>query len=124
MLKFHDVKERRKFPRIREDWTINFCSIENDQFLKERSGGSMRNISGGGICFETEKDLKAGSMLAIEILSPDFPASIMSLGRVVRCKPSENQGRFEVAVEFWWIGWSEEGFQKRMGDFLRSKLSR
>ena len=80
MLNFQKVKEKRNFPRVKEDCKVNYSLIEKDHFLDQNLEGIGKNISGGGMCFHSETELKEGAMLALEISKRTY---VMELGEIV-----------------------------------------
>ena len=69
----------------------------------------MNNISGGGICFTNAVAVPKGKMLALEMELPGFPTSVISMGKVIWCRESQDgRGLFDVGVEFWWVGWARQ----------------
>jgi c-di-GMP-binding flagellar brake protein YcgR len=60
-----------------------------------------RDISAGGICFETSRELPldAASRVVISSLG-DIPGPILILGRVAWRRPQPAGGRYLVGVEF------------------------
>ena len=82
--------------------------------------GFTINISGGGVCFSSQKPLEPGQILAVEMTLPDFESPVVTLGRVAWCeKGSEN---FEIGTEFWWIGWGDDDVQQSIGVYIRRAL--
>jgi hypothetical protein len=113
--------ESRRYPRLRESCRIRYKQVESGGIRAEGIDAITVNISGGGICFEATEALEVGSLLAVELSVPDFEAPVVSLGRVAWCEPSAS-GAFDVGMEFWWIGWGDEGAQKAISEHIRSAL--
>jgi Tfp pilus assembly protein PilZ len=113
--------ERRKFPRVREDCIVSFRRIDRDSFVGPAREGVTHNISGGGICFRSRETFDLGETVALDLRLPEFGSSIIALGRVVRCDAS-GEGN-ETAVEFLWVGWSDDDAQRAIADYIRRKLS-
>jgi len=55
-------------------------------------------ISSGGGCFVTEEEIKQDTILAIELESNLFPAPILALARVDRCKGTRHG--YEIGCEY------------------------
>ncbi|MDQ2694012.1 MAG: PilZ domain-containing protein [Pseudomonadota bacterium] len=66
----------------------------------------LANISFGGLCCESDKDLARGSLVKVRIplVRPPFEAT----GKVIWCAPAN--GRFKVGVQFL----EEDAFRARM----------
>jgi PilZ domain len=114
--------ERRQFARLKDSVRIRYREIRSDAFPGKESDGFTINISGGGVCFATEKHVENGQLLAVEMKIPEFESPVVTLGRVVWCeKGSQN---YEVGAEFWWIGWGDEKVQRSIGDYIRRALEK
>ena len=79
------------------------------------------NISGGGVAFEVSEPLEPGALLAIEMTLPDYDSAVVSLGRTVWCK-DQGEGKYELGMEFWWIGWGDDGAQKAVSGYIKKAL--
>jgi len=118
------VGERRKFPRVAVTCDVKYRPVDLEdgvRELRENSPAVMKNISGGGICFVASDRQRPGQMLALEVWLPGFPSAVVSYGRVSWCERRED-GRFDVGVEFWWIGWNDEDAQHNIRAFLADAL--
>ena len=113
--------EGRRFPRLKESCGLRFRKVETGSLPTEGSEAFAVNVSAGGICFEVEEAIAPGVLLAIELILPEFESGVVSLGRTVWCKPAA-EGRFEVGLEFWWIGWGDDGAQKAISEHVRQAL--
>lgn len=117
------MSEKRRFPRLKETCGLKYRRIRSDTLPEEGLDALTVNISGGGVCFEVEEVLEPGSLIAVELSLPEFEAPVVSLGRTVWCEP-RTDGRFEVGMEFWWIGWGDDGAQRAISDYIKSELGR
>jgi hypothetical protein len=115
-------EEQRKFPRVSESCDVKYQIVEDDTVQHNGQEGSAVNISGGGVCFESDTELPKGSMMVMEIELPQFPSAVVALGKVAWCKDIPGD-KYEVGVEFWWIGWREQDAQAAMLDYINQKLS-
>lgn len=112
---------RRKFPRINKNYYISYKCIEKGQFEDNPISSLAVNISGGGICFETEEKLDKDSVVALEINANDLESSILGLARVAWCK--QRGARYEVGAEFWWVGWRDNETQSNIADYIATKTT-
>ncbi|MHC4473634.1 MAG: PilZ domain-containing protein [Planctomycetota bacterium] len=113
--------EKRKFPRLKESCAIRFKQIDSDAFPIEGTETLTVNISGGGICFATDSPVENGMLLAIELTLPEFQSPVVSLGRTVWCDQRDD-GKYEVGMEFWWIGWDDDGAQQAISGYIKKAL--
>jgi Tfp pilus assembly protein PilZ len=112
--------ERREFPRVSVNCEVRHRAVDLEDGIRELGAdmpGVMKNISGGGICFSAPERQPEGQMLALEIELPGFPSAVLSYGRVAWSRPRAD-GRFDVGVEFWWIGWNDDQAQHQIRNFL------
>ena len=63
------MRDKRKFPRLRSEWQLTYRVLEDDKFLTDPIRQFTVNISGGGICFTSEVELKTNTMVALELVS-------------------------------------------------------
>lgn len=118
--------ENRRFPRVSASCGLRFTPVSESDVaarLDSMSEAMMRNISGGGICFVSERPLTPGCMLALELRLPGFPMDVISMGKVAWSRPLEDDAPgFEIGLEFWWIGWEDEEAQTRIRGFIAETL--
>lgn len=107
---------KRKFPRLNEEWELNYRVMDKNEFANDPMRQYTVNISGGGICFKANEEIADNTMLAIELESDQFPAPILALARAVRCKRARHG--YEVGCEFWWVGWQNNDAQQAMADYI------
>jgi len=115
--------DKRRFPRLRDSCGLKFRRLRSESLPEEGSDALTVNISGGGICFQTSEAVEPGVLLAVELSLPDFESAIVSMGRSVWCEPSV-EGLYEVGMEFWWIGWGDDGAQKAMSEYIKGELEK
>ncbi|MEZ6194872.1 MAG: PilZ domain-containing protein [Planctomycetota bacterium] len=122
------LDEKRSFPRVSANCHLAWRAMDEAgqlERLAEKNDAVMNNISGGGICFTNPVEVERGRMLALEVELPGFPMAVISMGKVVWCRPSsERSGAFDVGVEFWWIGWKDEEAQNQIRRFITDSLRR
>jgi hypothetical protein len=110
----------RKFPRLHENWKITYRVLEKEEISKGSLNNLTVNISGGGVCFQSENEIATNTTLAIEIDSEEFQSPIMALARVVWCN-TLNQA-YEIGAEFLWIGWKDSNAQQTIADYISSAI--
>ena len=113
--------ENRKFPRLKDSCVLRFRQVEADTLPEDGVEALTVNISGGGICFKSPSAVETGSLLAIELTLPEFNSAVVSFGRAVWCEPA-GDGSFQVGLEFWWIGWGDDGAQRAITEYIKSTL--
>lgn len=117
-----NAANRRRFPRLKEACEIRFRQVEGEGLAGERVETLTRDISQGGVCFLTDQELSPGVILAVELSIAGFESDIVALGRSVWSDPVDG-GRYEIGLEFWWVGWSESGAQRAIADHIRDALT-
>jgi hypothetical protein len=118
-----EPQERRRFPRLKQACAIRYKTIDGEGFSPPDLEAHTVNISGGGISFASAEPVEPGKLLAIELTLPDFESAVISLGRVVWCEPHADGGH-EVGMEFWWVGWDDQGAQQAISDHIRRALEK
>jgi len=116
------LKERRRHPRLRECYGVEYKIVSDDTFLQSYRMGVTRDLGRGGVCFRTHEPLQQGDLLALSVKVPDLSTSIVALARVLRREPVESDGCYPVAVEFLWSGWHDDAIQREISDFIKKKL--
>lgn len=113
--------ERRLFPRINIEVPIE-CSLLKDSKAKTpvfTCAATTKNISGGGMLFETNKELIPGSIVSLKMKLPSKNQDILTLAEVLRIEKSENKFHYKVAACFIDINESDRDDIKQ---FVKSKL--
>ncbi|MBE7439755.1 MAG: PilZ domain-containing protein [Spirochaetales bacterium] len=84
--------DRRKFPRADLVFKLVY-SVEDEQNV-----GHSRDLSGGGICFESDRHFDAGCAMRVSFTLAGLPGTIEARGRVVRSW--DEKGQTLTALEF------------------------
>ena len=113
---------RRKYPRAKESCQVKYRLVNDPVLQPEEQGGVAMNISGGGMRFSADVEFETGAMVALEMSLAELPTPVVSLARVVWCERAEEEGKFDIGVEFWWIGWADEEAQGQMLKYINQKL--
>lgn len=116
------MSEKRKFPRLGTVWDVNYRMISSEEFSKNSIKSLTVNISGGGICFESEEEIPEGAVLTLELKSSIFPSSIIAIGKSAWCKKEREKDKYEVGIEFWWTGWKDKDAQKAVADYISEQI--
>lgn len=120
------MREKRMFPRVSASCEITWRTIDERSITKGKRAqclepGIMQNISGGGLCFSSDTPPPVGGMLALKMRLVDVPTPVIALGRATWVE--ESIAGYEVGVEFWWIGWQDEGAQAELRSLITHKLA-
>ena len=114
--------DKRGFPRLGEIWELDYRTISPRELKRNPYSTYTVNISGGGICFETDEEIPKGTMLALELKSKIFPSPIICLAEAVWCKKKEKEAKYDVGAEFWWTGWKDSDAQKSLAKYISKKI--
>ena len=116
---------QRKFPRLDASCVIDYRPVGDDPRFRQMHGkhGFMQNISGGGVCVVMSEKQTAGEVLALNINLPGFPNGVIALGEVKWCSQREDASAHEVGIEFWWVGWNDQGAQEQIRTFISDRLT-
>ena len=112
---------RRRFPRLKEGWALDYRVMDTAQFERDPVSTLAVNISGGGICLESKEEIEPGNMLALDLHSPAFDSPILALARVVWCKKKLFSDRYEIGAEFWWVGWRDSDAQTKISSYIQDR---
>ncbi|MFC1704371.1 PilZ domain-containing protein [Candidatus Omnitrophota bacterium] len=105
--------ERRRFVRFNVQTGVTFQVQQKyqGQTPTENVSAITKNLSVEGVCFLTEKELKQGSMLRMEIAVPSYSEPLHLRGEVIWSIPLGAQGGkqvFETGVKLFTIKESDE----------------
>ena len=114
--------KRRKFPRLKEGWRLEYRVMDSAQFEHDPVSTLAVNISGGGVCLETKEEIEPGSMLAVDLHSPAFDSPVLALARAVWCKKKLFSDKYEVGAEFWWVGWRDSDAQSQIASYITQNM--
>jgi len=115
--------DKRKYPRLGKIWNVDYRIIRSEEFQANPLRSFTLNISGGGLCFETDEEIPEGTMLALELKSTIFPSSIIALAKTIWCKKESEKNKYEVGAEFWWTGWKSNDAQKAVAEYISKQIS-
>jgi hypothetical protein len=118
------MRENRAFPRVSASCEITWRVIDDrslTQTAPPSEGGFLQNISGGGLCFSTPTPPPTGVMLALRLKLAELPTPVIALGKASWVE--EAGTGYDVGVEFWWIGWQDEGVQAEIRNLIAHKLA-
>jgi hypothetical protein len=115
--------DKRKFPRLGKIWELDYRIISLEEFKENPLRGLTVNISGGGICFESQNEIPKGTMLALELKSTIFPSSIIALGKTIWCHKESGKDTYEVGAEFWWTGWKDNDAQRAVAEYIGKQIT-
>ena len=116
------MEDKREFLRLSEIWDLDYKIIALEDIKKSTISSLTVNISGGGVCFETNKEIPAGAMLVLELKSKHFPSPIIALAKSVWCKKAKKKDKFDVGVQFWWTGWKENDSKEAVSEHIIKNL--
>ena len=83
------MEERRRFVRLDTRLEMSFTEIPSGVKRKTVS----KNLSGGGLCLVTEKDIAPGTQLQVAMTLPDQEQPVNFTAQVVWCEPYEVIGK-------------------------------
>ncbi len=112
------MKDKREFLRLSEIWNLNYKIIALEDIQKTNISSLTVNISGGGVCFETDEEIPEGAMLVLDLISKHFPSPIIAIAKSVWCKQSKKKDKFDVGVQFWWTGWKDNDSQEAVSEHI------
>lgn len=115
MAKYNGL-ERRKHPRASFNFVINYRLKET---LDSYDLTQTKDVSQGGVLLTTNKPLKKGAKLAMNLRIPLVPQKIALKGEVVDSREVVRNLVYETRVVF--IG-LDKNFFKKLGEFIKENL--
>lgn len=113
---------RRKFPRVKAGWAVEYRVVADAELQKSSVSSLAVDISGGGICLEAKEEMAPGTMVAIDLHSPEFGTPILALAKVIWCKKRLFADVYDVGAEFLWSGWGDSDAQAKIAEYVRLRL--
>lgn len=95
---FGSAEEKRRYPRLESTLPLRYKNLK--KMSTSPIGSLTRNISEGGICFESNEFISLACRLVLEISLPTNPKPIKAISKVawIRRIPSTNQ--YELGNQF------------------------
>ena len=109
--------ERRKFTRVATNLYITYCIPGTEE--KEAGIFVSKDVSGGGILFESFREIPIGMVFNLSIHLPTSPFPLPAKGKVVRMEKTRPYGRYDVGMSL--IEISEEN-RRELVKYLISTL--
>ncbi len=113
---------RRRYPRVKAGWGVEYRVVTDTESQKSPVSGLAVDISGGGICLEAKEEMTPGTMVAIDLHSPDFGTPILALAKTVWCKKRLFSEVYDIGAEFLWSGWGDSSAQSKIAEYVKQRL--
>ncbi len=94
--------ERRKYARVATNLYISY-TIDGSE-THEAGVFLTKNVSGGGILFESFREIPIGTVFDLSINLPTHVYPIVARGKVTRVQKVRDYGRYDVGLELLNIG--------------------
>ena len=88
--------ERRKYARVETNLYITYSTEGSSQ--TEAGVFLTKNVSGGGILFESLREIPVGTILDLAIHLPTCPYALQAKGKVARAEKTRSYGRHDIAL--------------------------
>ncbi|MFH1858625.1 MAG: PilZ domain-containing protein [Candidatus Omnitrophota bacterium] len=88
--------ERRKYARVATNLYIAYSLPGSES--QEAGVFITKNVSGGGMLFESLREVAVGTLFDLAIHLPTSPLPLLAKGKVVRVKKTRPYGRYDVGV--------------------------
>jgi len=94
--------EKRRFARLalRSKITFSIVDAKGKKISEEKFHGTGKNIGVAGLHFTSNKELKPGTILDLEILLPREKDPVRIKGEVVWSAVFESDGKVDTGVKF------------------------
>jgi uncharacterized protein (TIGR02266 family) len=83
-------------------------------------GDYTRSVSKGGASIESERNLSIGTEFVFEMSSPELPEPVEIKGKVVWTRPSANDGRFTLGIQY---AFEDEQRRERLEQVIETILA-
>ena len=89
-------RERRKYTRFQTNLYITY-SLPGKE-ARDASVFITKNMSGGGILFESLREITVGTVFDLFIHLPTTPYPLTAKGKVVRVENTRSYGRYDIGM--------------------------
>lgn len=113
----NDVIEKRRHHRVSVDTPLQYRNLRNAAMLP--AGSVARNISEGGICFNTSEFMSLACRLIVEITLPTIPNPVRAISKVAWIRKLPKSDQYELGNQF--LEMTKEDRMKIM-DFVKNTL--
>ena len=98
MENYNSVEEKRRFKRVDANLTLEYKDLRKAKELPK--GSLLRNISEGGVCFNSKEFMSLACRLVLNISLPNNPRPVKAISKVawIRRLPTSNQ--YELGNQF------------------------
>ncbi len=109
------VEQRRKFYRLPMDHVVEFTEYDFSSEKKPFNISKLKNVSGGGVLFQSSRPFPIGSFIKIKMnipgwdryktafIKPDWTSvtePLIILGSVVRVEEIESDNMYDIGIVF------------------------
>lgn len=98
MENFGNVEENRRFKRVDSNVPVQYKNLRVSTELP--AGSVARNLSEGGICFQTSKFISLACRLVVEIAIPTSPKPIKAISKVAWIRKIPSSDQYELGNQF------------------------
>lgn len=112
--------DRRRFPRLAKECRIRVRPLSGIEARDDGFDAMTVNISGGGLCYQTDEPVEPGAFVAVELTIPGLESPVLALARSAFCSAAD--AGHEVGLEFWWVGWGDDSAQRAISDLIKTEL--
>lgn len=110
----HGVDDLRKFLRAEADYRVEYGPFPPAPDMSDLKPGAIKNISGGGLLFNTREPLPVGDQIVIRIhltgwrpegddwveTGDQTEHPLTTIAEVIRCESDPTSGAYQVGVKF------------------------
>lgn len=98
MENFNAVEDKRRYKRIDSKLPVEYRDLRKSSVLP--SGSLTRNISEGGICFQSKEFMSLACRLVVEIRLPNVPRPIKAISKVAWVRRLPTSDQYELGNQF------------------------
>ncbi len=98
MENFNNVEENRRYKRIESNVPVQYKNLRVSTDLP--LGSIARNLSEGGVCFQTSKFISLACRLVVELAIPTSPKPIKAISKVAWIRKIPSSDQYELGNQF------------------------
>jgi c-di-GMP-binding flagellar brake protein YcgR len=92
------VSDKRRYKRVDSKLPIEYRDLRRSAVLPK--GSLTRNISEGGICFQSSEFMSLACRLVVEIRLPNVPKPIKAISKIAWVKRLPTSDQYELGNQF------------------------
>ncbi len=98
MENYENVEDKRKHKRVDYSFPIQYRNLRKAGVMP--AGSMTRNLSGGGVCFNSNEFVSLACRLVVEISLPNAPKPVKAISKIAWIRKVPSTDQYELGNQF------------------------